>query len=370
MACKLSPPCYTPLNGRCRLRTFNHSESQDQTSTRGAAPDPDRHVNGGRQMIFQFHEHYFPGRPVRWLPGLLALVMAGPVLAADLVIGTAGRAGVYYQVGRAVCALLDSPCEARVTDGSAANLKALREGALPIALAQSDLQYHAVNGSGPFAAAGPDSGLRALFSVHGEPFTLVVRQESGIRSFDELRGRRVNIGNPGSGQRATMEALLAAKGWTKADFALANELPADQQSLALCHDRVEAMVYTVGHPNDSVAQAVRLCQARLAEVAGPAVEQLVAQNPYYAVTLIPGGLYGQDSPPVRTFGVKATVVAAETTDPELVYRVVKAVFDNFDDFKARHPAWGALTSEIMIRDGLSAPLHEGALRYYRERGWL
>ncbi len=321
-------------------------------------------------MLISRSEHRVPGQIGRVLLCLLLMVAVGPVVAADLVIGTASRAGVYYQVGRTICTLLDSPCEARVTDGSTANLKALAEGALPMALAQSDLQYHAVNGSGPFTEAGPNAGLRALFSVHGEPFTLVVRRDSGIKSLDDLQGRRVNIGNPGSGQRATMDVVMAAKGWTKADFALANELPADQQSLALCHDRVEAMVYTVGHPNDSVAQAVRLCQARLAEVSGPYIQQLVRQNPYYAETLIPGGLYGQDSPPVKTFGVKATVVASDQTDPDLVYRVVKAVFDRFEEFQARHPAWGALTPEIMIRDGLSAPLHEGALRYYRERGWL
>ncbi len=301
---------------------------------------------------------------------LMALLASGPALADELVIATASPAGVYHITGRALCSLVDIPCEARTSGGSAANLTALRDGEVPVALAQSDLQHYAVTGSAGFATVGPDPNLRAIAALHGEPFTLVVRRDSGITGFADLRGRSVNVGNPGSGQRGTMMTLLEAWGWSLRDFRPANELPADQQSLELCHGNIEAMVYTVGHPNPSIAQAVRLCDAILVEVGGEPVDRLVAGPPYLTRATIPAGLYGDDQPAVETFGVRATLVTSAAVDEALIYRLVATLFDNLDSFKAFHPAYADLSPETMIREGLSAPLHEGALRYYRERGWI
>ena len=207
-----------------------------------------------------------------------ALVLsAGPVQAEEIFMGTGSRAGVYFQVGRATCRLVNKDtanhgltCSAPPTAGSISNLEDIRAGELQLGVVQSDWQYHAYKGSERFQEAGPDEDLRALFSVHGEPFTVVARHDAGIKVFDDLKGKRVNIGNPGSGQRGTMEVVMAAKGWDKSVFSLANELPASQQSLALCHDRVQAMIYTVGHPNASVGQAAGLCDAIMVEVKGPA----------------------------------------------------------------------------------------------------
>ncbi len=306
-----------------------------------------------------------------------ALFTAGPFAAgaAEIVIGTGSPSGVYYQVGKAICRLVNAhsqpngvTCRSISTAGSISNLENIRRGNLQLGVAQSDWQFHAFRGTGPFAQAGSDSKLRALFSVHGEPFTVVARRDSGILTFDDLKGMRVNVGNPGSGQRATMETVMAAKGWDMSVFALANDLPASQQSLALCHDRVQAMVYTVGHPNASVAQAAGLCDARIIEVSGPDIDKLVAENPYYAYTEVPGGIYPGNPEPVVTFGVKATVVASSELDQETVYTVVKAVFDNLNDLRKMHPAFGNLQPEDMVSDGLSAPLHDGAVRYYAETG--
>ncbi|MEN8195500.1 MAG: TAXI family TRAP transporter solute-binding subunit [Pseudomonadota bacterium] len=312
----------------------------------------------GAAMVFGWPGHY-----------------AGPAFAADIVIGTGGRTGVYFHVGRAICELVNRTkaehgigCTAPSTAGSIANLRNLRAGKLQIAVAQSDWQYHATKGTSRFKAAGPDTDLRALFSVHGEPFTVVARRDSGIRTLDDLKGRRVNIGNPGSGQRATMEVVMAAKGWTKRTFSLANELSAAEHSLALCHDQVHAIVYTVGHPNASVEQAVRLCRAVLVEIKGPAIDKLLADNPFYASTRIPGGLYAGNDKPVTTFGVKATVVTSAKIDVATIYLVMKAVFDNLESFKRKHPAFAGLDAKAMARDGLSAPLHPGAKRYFEEKG--
>ncbi len=307
----------------------------------------------------------------------LGIGVARPIQAEEIAIGTASRAGVYFQVGQAICRLLNAEtaqhgvvCKALPTDGSIDNLRQIRAAKRQLGIVQSDWQYHAVNGTGTFEAAGPDTDLRALFSVHGESFTVVARRDAGIESFDDLKGKRVNIGNPGSGQRATLEVLMAAKGWDKNVFSLANELSASEQSLALCHDRVQAMVYVVGHPNASVAQAVNLCDALIVPVTGPVVDRLLADNPYYARTQVPGGVYKGNPKPVSTFGVKATVVASTRLNPDTAYLLVKTVFENLDDFKKQHPAFASLEAADMIKDGLSAPLHDGALRYYREKGWL
>lgn len=307
----------------------------------------------------------------------LGIGVARPIQAEEIAIGTASRAGVYFQVGQAICRLLNAEtaqhgvvCKALPTDGSIDNLRQIRAAKRQLGIVQSDWQYHAVNGTGTFEAVGPDTDLRALFSVHGESFTVVARRDAGIESFDDLKGKRVNIGNPGSGQRATLEVLMAAKGWDKNVFSLANELSASEQSLALCHDRVQAMVYVVGHPNASVAQAVNLCDALIVPVTGPVVDRLLADNPYYARTQVPGGAYKGNPKPVGTFGVKATVVASTRLSPDTAYLLVKTVFENLDDFKKQHPAFANLEAADMIKDGLSAPLHDGALRYYREKGWL
>ncbi|MEZ5575917.1 MAG: TAXI family TRAP transporter solute-binding subunit [Candidatus Competibacteraceae bacterium] len=307
----------------------------------------------------------------------LGIGVARPIQAEEIAIGTASRAGVYFQVGQAICRLLNAEtaqhgvvCKALPTDGSIDNLRQIRAAKRQLGIVQSDWQYHAVNGTGTFETVGPDADLRALFSVHGESFTVVARRDAGIESFDDLKGKRVNIGNPGSGQRATLEVLMAAKGWDKNVFSLANELSASEQSLALCHDRVQAMVYVVGHPNASVAQAVNLCDALIVPVTGPVVDRLLAENPYYARTQVPGGAYKGNPKPVGTFGVKATVVASTRLSPDTAYLLVKTVFENLDDFKKQHPAFANLEAADMIKDGLSAPLHDGALRYYREKGWL
>ncbi|MDT0500375.1 MULTISPECIES: TAXI family TRAP transporter solute-binding subunit [unclassified Halomonas] len=287
-----------------------------------------------------------------------------------LTIATASPAGVYHVVGRALCRTLSTPCRAQPSDGSSANLRALRRGELAFALAQSDLHQYATQGIEGFRQAGADTALRSVFSLHSEPFTLVVRRDADIASFEDLQRRSVNIGNPGSGQRSTMLRLMDARGWSRSTFRQVHDLPADQQSMELCHGNIEAMVYTVGHPNSSVAQAIRLCNAEIVDVSGNTIDLLVNAYHYFSYATIPAGLYGPDQPEVHTFGVKATLVTRADVDADQVYRLVSEVFGAFTRFKATHPALGVLTPQVMIEEGLSAPLHDGALRYYRERGWV
>jgi uncharacterized protein len=298
--------------------------------------------------------------------------------ATDTInIGTGGVTGVYYPAGGGICRLYNKNrgqqgknCAIESTEGSIANIEGLRSGEFDMVIVQSDWQFHAYEGDGPFAQAGPYTDLRAVFSLHPEPFTVVARADSGIASVADLRGKRVNIGSPGSGARATTEAVMAANGWTMADFAQASELPSEEQAAALAGGRVDAIVFTVGHFSGEIYDATESTSARLVPITGPSVDRLIADNPYYAEAVIPGGLYRGNDNPTPTFGVRATLVTTAATPDDVVYLVVKSVFDNFEEFKRFHPALANLDRQEMARAALTAPLHPGAERYYREAGMM
>ncbi|MEC7668462.1 MAG: TAXI family TRAP transporter solute-binding subunit [Pseudomonadota bacterium] len=305
--------------------------------------------------------------------------VAAPALAADtfISIGTGGVTGVYYPTGGAICRMMAKTrketgirCAVESTGGSVYNINAIRSGELEFGVAQSDWQFHAFNGSSKFEEQGKFEGLRAVFSIHPEPFTVVARADAGISNFEDLKGKRVNVGNPGSGQRGTMEVLMEASGWTMDDFAVASELQAAEQSQALCDNNIDAMVYTVGHPSGSIQEATTACDAVLVNVTGDAVDQLVADNPFYRTATIPGGMYRGNDGDTATFGVGATLVTSADVPEDVVYNLVKSVFTDIDAFRGLHPAFANLDPKQMANDGLSAPLHPGAEKFYREAGLI
>jgi len=315
------------------------------------------------------------------LPAALALSLAAsaPAVAQQkfVTIGTGGVTGVYYAAGGAICRLVNKDrakhgirCSVESTGGSVFNVNTIKAGELDLGFAQSDVQYNAAKGLGNFKDAGAYGDLRAVFSVHPEPFTVVARKEANIRTFADFKGKRFNVGNPGSGTRASMEELLAAMGWTMGDFALASELKADEHGPAVCDGKIDGFFYGVGHPSANIQDPTTSCGAKLVSLTGPAVDKLVAEKPYYAKATIAANLYPNNPTATQTYGVLATVVTSSKVPAETVYQVVKAVFDNFAEFKGLHPALGFLSPETMVKDGLSAPLHEGAIRYYKEKGWI
>lgn len=294
-----------------------------------------------------------------------------------VTIGTGGVTGVYYPAGGAICLLVNKDrakhglrCSVESTGGSIYNLRTIRAGELDMGVVQSDWHFHAYNGTSRFADAGPSTNLRSVFSLHSEPFTVVARAGAGIRAFDDLKGKRVNIGNLGSGHRATMEVVMKTMGWTEATFAEVSELRSADQSAALCGGKIDAMVFTVGHPSQSIKEATNACDSSIVAVAGPAIDRLVADNEYYDYIMIPGGMYRGNPDDVMTFGVAATLVTSAATPDDTVYTVVKAVFENFETFTTLHPTFKGLKKEDMIKRGLTAPLHDGAMRYYREAGLM
>jgi uncharacterized protein len=315
-----------------------------------------------------------------WMAAAAAAVVmtGGAVQAQDtfISIGTGGVTGVYYPAGGAICRLVNRDraehgirCGVESTGGSIFNINAIRSGELEFGIAQSDWQFHAFNGSSEFEGSAFED-LRAVFSLHPEPFTVVARADAGITNFEDLRGKRVNIGNPGSGQRGTMEVVMDAMGWTTADFAVASELPPAEQAAALCDNNIDAMIYTVGHPSGAIQEATTACDTVLVNVTGDVIDALIAENPYYRVAVIPGGMYRGSDADVTTFGVGATFVSSAAVSEEVGYQVTRAIFENLDQFRELHPALGALDAAEMVNDGNSAPLHDGAVRYFQEAGLL
>ncbi len=293
-----------------------------------------------------------------------------------VTIGTGGVTGVYYAAGGAICRLVNKDrkthnirCSVESTGGSVFNVNTIKAGELDLGATQSDVQYNAVKGLTQFKD-GAHSDLRAVFSLHPEPFTVLARKEANIKTFADFKGRKFNVGNPGSGTRASMEELLAAMGWKLGDFSLASELKADEHGAALCDGKIDGFFYGVGHPSANIQDPTTSCAAKLVSLTEPAIDKLVKDKPYYAYATIPGGLYPNNAADTKTYGVLATMVSSSKVPADTVYAVVKGVFDNFDEFKKLHPALAILSPEHMIKDGLSAPLHEGAIRYYKEKGWL
>ncbi len=303
----------------------------------------------------------------------------GPALAQQkfITIGTGGVTGVYYAAGGAICRLVNKDrkshgirCSVESTGGSVYNINTIRAGELDMGVAQSDWQYHSAKGTSTFKDQGPFNELRAVFSIHPEPFTVLVRKEAGVKTFADLKGKRFNVGNPGSGTRASMEELLGALNWKTSDFSLASELKADEHGAALCDNKIDGFFYGVGHPSANIQDPTTTCGAKLVSLTGPAIDKLLKGSPYYAKATIPGGLYAGNAEPTQTYGVLATFVSSSKVPADMVYQVVKAVFENFDDFKKLHPAFANLDPKNMIKDGLSAPLHDGAVKYYKEKGWM
>jgi TRAP transporter TAXI family solute receptor len=295
----------------------------------------------------------------------------------DVAIGTGRPGGVYLPLGDSICRLFNLHvaqrglrCAAYVSRGPLANIESLRDSRIDIAVVQSDVLADAISGRGRFASSGPNTTLRVLFIGETEAFTIVARRELEIHAAAELRGKRINLGSPESGERVSMERVMGALGFAPTDFSAALELPLAMQHDAFCANGLDAIVYTVRHPNGLVDDVVRLCGGVLVDIDAPQIESLLSTYPEYSRSVVPADTYTSNAEPVTTLGVR-TVIVTTTRLPETVaYEITKAVFDNIDDFRRLHPDFATLLPRDMVPAGRLVPVHEGAQRYYRERGWL
>ncbi len=293
-----------------------------------------------------------------------------------VTIGTGGVTGVYYPTGGAISRMVNKKAEeygikatVESTAGSVYNINAVLSGDLEFGVAQSDRQFQAYNGLAEWSESGPRKDLRALFSIHPESITLIATEQSGVRSVGDLEGKRVNIGNPGSGQLQNSKDVLSASG-IGLDSIHAEQVKAVEAPALMQDEKIDAFFYTVGHPNGNIKEATSSrIKVRIISIAGAGIDELLKKHSYYAKALIPKKFYPSavNEDDVNSVGVKATFVASKNLDEKIAYAITREVFDNLEEFKKLHPAYAVLTRENMLQ-GLSAPIHQGALKYYREAG--
>ena len=310
----------------------------------------------------------------------LGATLASPVAVAQqkfVTIGTGGVTGVYYVAGGAICRLMNKErakhgirCSVESTAASVYNVNTIKAGELDFGVAQSDVEYNAVKGLAQFKEGGPHTELRAVFSVFPEALMVLSRKEANVKKFEDFKGKRFNVGNPGSGTRATIDMLMANMGMKNSDFTLTSELKPDEHGAALCDNKIDGFGFVVASPAANIQDPTTTCGAKLVPITGPAVDKLVKDYPYFAYATIPGGMYPGNPEAVKTFGVVASFVTSAKVPDNVVYAMVSAVFDNFEEFKKLHPALANLDPKAMIKNGISAPLHPGAVKYYKEKGWM
>ncbi len=294
-----------------------------------------------------------------------------------VTIAAASPSGLYYAAGDAICRAMSADfqrsktgCAVTTSRGSAANVLKLDAKELQFGIVQSDVQFHAVEGRDVFAFVGAAQDLRSVLSLHAEAFTVLVRAEATYSGIDDLRGKRLNLGLLGAGTRDTAEDLLDALGWSAADRANITSFEPEQNGMALCGGKVDAVSYLVGHPSANIQMVSKACPTRLLSLQPASIEKLIQNKPYYATVSIPGGLYSGNPNPTLTFGVTATLVTLRQVPDDRVFALVQSVFENFEDLRKASPAFSTLDTAQMIRTGLTAPLHSGAVKYYRQKGWM
>ena len=304
---------------------------------------------------------------------LLSFVSESVAATKYVSIGTGAITGVYYPAGGAICRLLNRGrrehgirCSVESTGGSVSNLNAIRNNAIDFGIVQSDWQYHAYNGTGFFADQKAFKDLRSVFSLYTETFTLAASESSNIKDIEDILNKRINFGPQGSGMYATMEVLMAVKGWSKKDFAAVTYLQPSEQPKALCDGKIDVMIYASGNPNGVLQEATQSCKVKILSIDKKTIDKLIKGNSFYVKAIIPGGMYAGNPKNIKTFGVKSSVVTSEKVSADAVYNVTKATFENFDNFKTLHPVFSSLQREDMVKAGNSAPLHPGALRYFKE----
>ncbi len=312
------------------------------------------------------------GKKIAGLAVISALSV--PAFAAEFItIGTGSVTGTYYPTGGAVCRLVNKykketkiRCSVESTGGSVYNINTIKNGELDFGIAQSDVVYQAANGTKKFEGK-PVKKLRSVMAIYPELFTLVTRKEAGIKTIMDIKGKRINLGNPGSGNEATALSMFKALGMNKADLGFAGVLKAGEAPDALRDNKIDGYFYMVGHPTANIKDASNSVDISITPINGEKIDAFVKANPYFAQADVPAGLYKGVDTAVPTFGVKAVLVTSTDVSDKAVYTLVKAILENFDDFKKLHPAYANITKESLL-DGLSAPLHEGAKKYFKEAG--
>lgn len=298
---------------------------------------------------------------------------AGAVERRTLVIAGGEVTGYYFPVAGAICRVInkDHPhglgCVVMPSSGSSANLALLRGGEADLALVQSRAAQQAVAGEEGFKDAGPMPDLRAVMALHGEVAVVVTRPGSGIEQLGDLRGKRVNLGRPGSFQRAMAETVIDASGLSQGDLSVLVELDLGEQAAELCQGNIDAAVFTGIHPMTEVQTVMEECGATLVSIRSKSMDSFLRKVPAVARFAVKGGTYDGQKEDVAAIGLK-TLLVTNRLSAEEVSDVVKAVWSNFGAFTRLHPVLKGLSKAEASRDGIPIRMHEGAEKIHGEGG--
>lgn len=309
---------------------------------------------------------------------VLALT-ARPSAAAGMdkfiALGTGSTSGTYFPVGKGICELINKGraehgvrCIAYSTGGSVYNIQAITSGELEMGITRSDLAYQSHDGSAGFTAIGPNKDLRAVATLYSMPIAILVRKDANITTFADLKGKRINIGNKGSGKRSVADLIFNIMEWTKDDFSETLEYPTKRMGQAFCDGELDILIEGLGNPAAFYEKMVGECDGKFIIVPGAVVDKIKRKFPYFSSLSIPGEMYTDTPKPIPTFGFKAMLVTRRGVHPDTVYQVARSIFGNFHKFQEKHPSLRLATPKKMANEGIFIPLHEGALRYYKEHG--
>ncbi len=328
-----------------------------------------------------------------WRAALVAILVIGPLAGCEkdnreaprstapaqsmVIIGTGPMDGLDYATAGAMAAIVNRQrpvyrlrCAVEPSESPIDRIHAVVAGDLQLAIVTADLQFQAVMGQAEWQAAGPQAALRSCFGLYDAVVTLVAAVDAGIRGIEDLRGRHVGIGGRGSDHRRHAAVALEGAGLNPSLDILADGAAVAAVPGLLQEGRIDAFFLTVAHPHQLIREATSgRRQVRIAALEN--IDTVVAQHPYYTPAKIPVKHYPalENTTDVPAFGVKATVVTDARVSQDLIYTLVKEIFENLEVLKPMHPAYADLTREGM-RQGLTAELHPGAVRYFREAGLM
>jgi TRAP transporter TAXI family solute receptor len=294
-----------------------------------------------------------------------------------LAMGSGAQAGVFYPVGQGVCDIINKDrlthglrCLNYETGGAVYNMQAVSFGTVQLGIARSDLSFQAYTGTGNFDDEPPIEDMRAVASLYSVPVAVIAKRSLGLTYVKDIKGKRFNIGNDGSGKRELSSFIMKLQGWTRADFAATTEYDTGPMVKAFCDGELDVILEGLGNPAKMYADVTEKCDGQFLPFSPETIDQLKADYPYYVDMAIPGGMYAGTPDNVASFGYRAILIASSKVHPDAIYQVVSSLVGNLKDLRAKHASLDILTPQAMANFGIYIPLHDGAARYYKEHNLL
>ena len=306
---------------------------------------------------------------------VLIIILSTQLFSSEFItIGTGSVTGIYYTTGGSICRLVNKykdstiRCSIQSTEGSLYNLNSVNNKDLDFAIVQSDILYQASHNKNNFKNSSY-SKVKSIMAIYPELLTLVTKKDANINTIMDIKDKRINLGSSGSGNETTALTLFNEIGLTKNDLKEASSYNASEMSDALKNNKIDGYFYMVGHPTSTIKDSSSSVNIKIIPIENEITNKLIEKYPYFTKGNIPGGIYKGQVEDIPTFGVKAVLVVNEKVNEKIVYALVKAILENFDEFKKLHPAYSNITKESLL-EGISTPLHEGAKKYYEEIGLI